>query len=84
MSTTVKQTNDGVEVQMQGDVKKAEIEAMVLQCQAGACACSQPFMHKVSHIALSGGNKDVTIKLFSTSLLKEEIEAGMKQCECNV
>lgn len=84
MSTTVKQTNEGVEVQMQGDVKKADIEAMVQQCQEGACACSQSFMQKVSHIALSGEDKDVTIKLFSTSLQKEEIEAGMKQCECNV
>lgn len=80
--STVKKTDSGVEVRVQGEVEKEKIDSMIESCSTGEHACCGPdFFEKVNSLEVAGQDGDVSIHV-NGDVTEEMIKENLSNCDC--
>jgi hypothetical protein len=84
MSNDVKITNtdEGVAIEVTGDVKKDNVEQLTQSCSEGVCDCSPEMLEQISSINTFGQDGNMTILLKSDTLNANEVSSCMSECDC--
>lgn len=78
----VKDSKDGVDVHVTGDVRRGTVERMVEQCGSGSEPCCGPeFFEQVSDISVSGQDGDTTIHV-TGNVTSGMVEPKLATCDC--
>ncbi len=80
--STLQKTDAGVEVRVQGDVRKEKIDEMISGCATGSHSCCGPdFFARVSGIDVGGQDGDVSIHV-KGEVTEEMIQQNLANCDC--
>jgi hypothetical protein len=84
MSNDVKITNtdEGVAIEVTGDVKKDNVEQLTQSCSEGVCDCSPEMLEQISAIETSGKDGAMKISLKSDTLNADDVTSCMSGCDC--
>lgn len=78
----VAESDEGVDVHVQGDVQRDTVERMIESCGTGNESCCGPeFFERVSDISVDGKDGDVTIHV-SGQVTPGMIEQNLSECDC--
>jgi hypothetical protein len=79
---SLEQKENGVDINVTGEVERQKVDAMLEQCNAGACSCCGPeFIEQLDGIGVEGQDGDVTIHVRG-SVSKDVIAEKMSMCDC--
>lgn len=78
------ETQNGIDIQIKGDVKKEDVEQLTQACSEGTCDCdcSPDMFSKITSIQTVGKDGDVSILLTGNNLKANEISDCMSGCDC--
>ena len=74
--------NEGVDININGNVKFSDVETLIQSCSTGGCDCSPDILEKIDNIQANGKDGDVKITLNSNNLDAVEVQSCMSGCDC--
>ena len=79
----IKDKNNGVEVNIQGDVKLEDVSKLTIDCNNGKCDCSPDMLKNISNINTNGKDGDVSILIQGNNKINSSsIQNCMTGCDC--
>jgi hypothetical protein len=75
-------TNEGVDININGNAKFSDIEILTQNCSTGKCDCSPAMLEKIDNIQTNGKDGAIKITLHSDNLDASEVQNCMNECDC--
>ncbi len=77
------QSQQGVEVRLEGEVSKASLEKMAQECNSGACscACDTTLKEQVRRVEVEGEDGNVTLMIQGDNLDAGLVAKAMESCD---
>ena len=77
------ESDKGIDIHINGNVKLQDIESMAQNCTNGGCDCSPEMLASINDIQVNGTDGEVHITLKGNSLNNKEVQNCMDKCDCD-